>query len=60
MNGCEEDEGNIQHDLEVENSNIDAESTELKRQAAVSVSIDVTKALLLLGLPTWASLEPGK
>ena len=68
MDVCEEDHGNIQQDSEPKASskdeesmtNKDEKSTELKGKAAVTVSIDVTKALLLLGLPTWSSLEPGK
>ncbi len=73
MEVCEEDHENKEEDKlkselrelrkqdsELQSSNKGEESTELKGKEAVTVSIDVTKALLLLGLPTWSSLEPGK
>ena len=37
-----------------------AEEPEKKISNRSNVSIDVTKALLLLGFSTWSSLEPGK
>ena len=59
---CEEEE-----DSELHASNKDVESTKRTgkgedvkgKHVKTSISIDVTKALLLLGLPTWKSLEPG-
>ena len=66
MEVCEEDELKAElrelrkQDSELQASNKGEESTVLKGKEAVTVSIDVTKALLLLGLPTWSSLEPGK
>ena len=41
------------------NSNTAPEETSINQKRG-TVSIDVTKALLLLGFPSWSSLEKGK
>ena len=60
MDVNEEHNENIRDELMVKDDNFDTESSDTKGKVGVTVSIDVTKALLLLGLPSWSSLEPGK
>ena len=55
-NGCD---GNTLHVSIDEDSNLGLTSTEVKQKER-TVSIDVTKALLLLGFASWTALEPGE
>ena len=53
------DDYNIPYDAIVEDANLSQSSIEVKPKRS-TVSIDVTKALLLLGFASWSVLEPGK
>ena len=59
MEIVDDDKTNHEHPSTLVDTGQDEESGQKKEDNATTVSIDVTKALLLLGINAWSNLEPG-